>query len=69
MNKISLLALFSLLTPLAGCIDSSDREPLVADDRLFVITGLSESINENEPFSNSLAIIGESPMGEISWSL
>ena len=69
MNKISLLALFSLLTPLAGCIDSSDREPLVADDRLFVITGLSESINENEPFSNSLAIIGESPVGEISWSL
>ena len=69
MNKISLLALFSLLTPLVGCIDSSDREPLVADDRLFVITGLSESIYENEPFTNSLAIAGESPVGEVSWSL
>ena len=69
MNKISLLALFSLLTPLVGCIDSSDRESLVADDRLFVITGLSESINENEPFTNSLTISGESPVGELSWSL
>ena len=69
MNKIRLFALFAVLTPLAGCIDSSDREPLVAEDRLFAITGLSESINENEPFSNSLAITGESPVGELVWSL
>lgn len=69
MNKITLLGLFALLSPLVGCIDSSDREPLVVDDRLFVITGLLESIHENEPFTNSLAIAGESPVGEISWSL
>ncbi|MBT5292719.1 MAG: hypothetical protein HOL40_03235, partial [Cellvibrionales bacterium] len=69
MNKITFLGLFAVISPLAGCIDSSDREPLVADDRLFVITGLSESINENEPFTNSLAIAGESPVGEVSWSL
>ncbi|MGB1191872.1 MAG: hypothetical protein ACPG3T_03020, partial [Pseudomonadales bacterium] len=69
MNKITLLFLSALLMPLAGCIDSSDREPLVADDRLFVISGLSESINENEPFSNALTTAGESPVGEITWSL
>ncbi len=69
MNKITLLTLFALLTPLVGCIDSSDREPLVADDRLFGIIGLSSSINENEPFTNSLATAGESPVGELSWSL
>ena len=69
MNKTTLLALFVLLTPLAGCIDSSDREPLVVDDRRFGIIGLSASINENEPFTNLLATAGESPVGELSWSL